>query len=64
MRGIALRKQTKEISIPGEWMAGEAEFVFGSYPGGAAGGDTGRLEGFADGPVALLDCLQRNRSLA
>jgi hypothetical protein len=45
-------------------MADEAEFVFGIYPGGAAGGDTGLLEGFADGPVALVDCWQRNRSWA
>lgn len=45
-------------------MAGEGEVVFGIYPGGAAGGGTGLLEGFADDPVALVDCGQRNRWLA
>jgi hypothetical protein len=41
-------------------MAGEGESVFGIDPGGG----TGLLEGSADDPVALGDCLQRNRSLA
>jgi hypothetical protein len=47
-------------------MAGEAEFLSGIYlyPGGAAGGDTVFSRGFMDGTVALVDCLQRNRSLA
>lgn len=35
------------------------EFVFGIYPGGAAGGDAGLLSGTADDSAAVVDCLNR-----